>query len=119
MFVMKKYLPAAVALFLLIVSGAAAAQCTPETAGKTGPGPHMPTFSQFDLDGDGSLLSVEFYEARAMHMAERAKAGGKMKHAGSMPTFEDIDTDADGKVSPEEFATHQAAEMGQRRGKES
>ena len=109
---MKKTLPIAAALILLFASGIAAAQCTPETAGRMGPGPGMPDFSEFDLDADGSIVSAEFYEARAKHMAERAKAGGKMKHAANMPTFEDIDTDADGKISADEFAAHQAEKMG-------
>jgi len=72
-----------------------------------GGGHKMPTFAQVDLDGDGMIVATEFYEARGKHMAERAKAGGKMKNAANAPTFESIDLDNDGKVSTEEFASHQ------------
>jgi len=74
--------------------------------GKSG-GHKMPTFAEVDIDGDGIIVAKEFYEARGKHMAERAKAGGKMKNAANAPTFESIDLDDDGKVSSEEFASHQ------------
>ena len=76
-----------------------------DCGGKRG-GP--PAFADFDANQDGSLSSQEYYEGRGRHMAERARAGGKMRNASSMPTFEDIDTDGDGKLSPEEFAAHHA-----------
>ncbi len=75
----------------------------------------MPKFADIDLDGNGVVVAPEFYEARAKHMAERAKAGGKMKNAANAPTFESIDLDDDGEISPEEFAAHQA-EMMEKRG---
>jgi hypothetical protein len=115
---MKKRLPVWVFLIFVLAGGNAVAQCTPETAGKMGPGPGMPDFAEFDLDGDGAIVSAEFYKARGERMAERAKAGGKMKHAANAPVFEDLDLDADGKISPEEFATHQSEEMANRRGKD-
>lgn len=65
-------------------------------------------FSRFDDNGDGFLSKQEYYEGRSKHMAERAAAGGKMRHAGNMPTFEDIDTDSDGSISPAEFDAHHA-----------
>jgi hypothetical protein len=99
-------------LLPLLAAGGAAAQCTPETA--AGPRPGMPSFADFDLDNDGLIVSAEFYAARAARMAERAKAGGKMKHAANAPSFEDLDSDADGGISPQEFAAHQAEEMAKR-----
>lgn len=68
----------------------------------------MPTFAEVDLDGDGAIVAEEFYEFRGKRMAERAKAGGKMKNAANAPAFESLDLDEDGEVSPEEFAAHQA-----------
>ena len=75
---------------------------------------NMPVFSDIDLNGDGSVVADEFYQARAKHMAERAKQGGKMKNAGNAPSFEDIDTDGDSEISADEFAAHQAAEMSEK-----
>ncbi|MGI9238679.1 MAG: EF-hand domain-containing protein [Woeseiaceae bacterium] len=89
------------------------------TASHHGQGQHhqKPAFSDFDLDGDGAIISAEFYEARAARMAERAKAGGKMKNAANAPTFESIDLDDDGKISTEEFAAHQEKMMQKKRRK--
>lgn len=84
--------------------------------GPNGKDHKMPTFSEFDLNGDGVIVAKEFYQARSQRMAERAAAGGKMKHAADAPSFEDIDTNDDGDVSPEEFSAHQALHMKQRRG---
>ena len=67
---------------------------------------NMPTFADVDTDGDGMISADELGAMHATRMAERAKEGGKLKHAGQACTFESIDTDADGKVSPEEFAAH-------------
>ena len=76
---------------------------------------NMPAFSDIDLNGDGSVVADEFYQARAKHMAERAKQGGKMKNAGNAPSFEDIDTNGDSEISSDEFEAHQAAEMNEKR----
>jgi Ca2+-binding EF-hand superfamily protein len=78
-------------------------------------GRQMPTFAEFDLNGDGSLTSEEFYEARAQRMQQRTEQGYMMRNAPNAPDFESIDTNADGKVTPEEFAAHQAARMQMRR----
>ena len=96
----------------LIATGAVAQ----DDAGKgPGKGRHsMPAFADVDADGDGAISAEELNTMHATRMAERAKEGGKMKHAGNHCAFENIDTDADGKVTPEEFAAHQA-EMRQKR----
>lgn len=75
---------------------------------------NMPSFADFDLDGNGAISSDEFYQARAERIAERAKEGRKMKNLANAPSFEDIDTDGDGAIRPEEFAAHQAEHMQQR-----
>jgi Ca2+-binding EF-hand superfamily protein len=66
------------------------------------------TFEGFDLDGDGSLTSQEFYDARAERMRQRAMQGFPMRNAPYAPAFESLDGDGDGRVSPEEFGAAQA-----------
>ena len=73
-----------------------------------GKGNNMPSFADFDLDGDGKIVSDEFYKARAERIAKHAQEGRKMKGLENAPTFEDIDTNSDGSISAEEFAAHQA-----------
>lgn len=73
-----------------------------------GMGMGMPAFSDFDTNEDGSLTKQEFYDARAVHMRQRAQQGFPMRGAPFAPSFEAIDADADGQVSPEEFAAAQA-----------
>ncbi|NEX20166.1 hypothetical protein G3480_07535 [Thiorhodococcus mannitoliphagus] len=73
-----------------------------------GPGRGMPAFTDFDLDGNGSLTEQEFYQARANRMAERAQQGYPMRNAGKAPDFGTIDLNGDDTVDPEEFATAQA-----------
>ncbi len=70
---------------------------------------NMPSFSDFDLDGDGVIVEPEFNEAHAKKMSEMAAQGHKMKHAGDAPGFSGIDTNDDGQISEQEFADHQAA----------
>lgn len=94
---------AAVSAMLLAIATSACASHHGKSRGHS-----MPTFADVDLNGDGRIVATEFYEVRGKRMAERAKAGGKMKNAASAPTFESIDLDDDGEVSAEEFATHQA-----------
>lgn len=93
------------AVAAVALSGPASAQNESPCMGK---GNNMPAFTDFDLDGDGKIVSEEFYEARAERIAKHAKEGRKMKGLANAPAFEDIDTDDDGSVSAEEFAAHQA-----------
>lgn len=69
---------------------------------------NMPTFADFDLDGDGKIVETEFNTAHAKKMGEMAAEGRQMKHVGDAPGFAGIDTNDDGEISEEEFATHQA-----------
>jgi hypothetical protein len=108
---MAKYAAVIVAGFSLLMTGAAIAQ----DMGK-GKGMNMPSFADFDLDGDGAISNDEFNKAHAERIAQNAKEGRKMKGLATMPSFADIDTDGDGSLSPAEFAAHQAkhhAEMHQ------
>jgi len=73
-----------------------------------GKGNNMPSFADFDLDGDGKIVSDELYKARADRIAKHAQEGRKMKGLENAPAFEDIDTNSDGSISAEEFAAHQA-----------
>jgi len=69
---------------------------------------NMPGFSDFDLDGDGTIIETEFNQAHAKRMSDMAKEGRHMKHAKDAPGFSAIDSDSDGGISEEEFAAHQA-----------
>ena len=71
-------------------------------------GKGMPTFADFDLDGDGKIIEKEFDEGHARKMSEMAAQGRQMKHAGDAPGFSGIDSDGDGEISEEEFTAHQA-----------
>ena len=73
-------------------------------AGKKG---NMPSFSDFDLDGDGIIKEPEFNEAHAGRFSEMAAEGHKMKHAADAPGFSGIDSNDDGEISNDEFSAHQ------------
>jgi Ca2+-binding EF-hand superfamily protein len=79
-----------------------------------GKGKNMPSFSDFDLDGDGKIVEEEFYEARSKRINERVKKGYKMKKLGSAPSFGDIDANGDGAIDADEFAAHQSKRRQQR-----
>ena len=69
---------------------------------------NMPTFSDFDLDGNGVITEAEFNEGHAKKMSEMAAAGHQMKHAEDAPGFKGIDSDGNDEISKEEFSAHQA-----------
>jgi Ca2+-binding EF-hand superfamily protein len=73
-----------------------------------GRGQHMPSFSDFDLNGDGLLHQQEFDQARAQRIRERLMQGYQMRNLQNAPTFSAMDTDQDGSLSPQEFAAAQA-----------
>ena len=70
-------------------------------------GRNMPTFAEFDLNGDGKLLEKEFDEARSQRISKRAEQGYQMKNIGQAAGFADIDTDGNGEISSKEFSAHQ------------
>ena len=96
-------LVAAAMTIAVVVSAPLSAQGQQQGMGK-----NMPTFADFDLNGDEAISSDELYQARAERIAKHAEEGRKMKNLANMPSFEDIDTDADGAISRDEFAAHQA-----------
>lgn len=62
-----------------------------------------PTFSDFDLDGDGAIDEQEFIDARTKRIAERMKEGRMMRGLTTPHTFSDMDSDGDGSLTAEEF----------------
>ena len=73
-----------------------------------GPGRNMPTFAEYDLNGDGKIVEQEFDEARAKRIGERAQQGYQMRNLDRAPSFKDLDSNGDGSISAEEFSAHQA-----------
>ena len=85
--------------------------------GSQGGGP--PSFSDFDLDGNGFVSEEEFNTVRGQHMAAKAAEGKQMKGAATAPAFADIDKDGDGQLNPEELSAAQQAHRAERHGKGS
>jgi Ca2+-binding EF-hand superfamily protein len=67
----------------------------------------MPTFSDFDLNGDGKIVETEFNQGHAERMSKMAAEGRYMKHAGDAPGFSGVDSDGNGEITEKEFAAHQ------------
>ena len=78
---------------------------------------NMPTFADFDADGNGGISEAEFDQLHSERMSKMAAEGRKMKHAGDMPGFAGIDSDGDGVISPEELDSHQASHHQKHHGK--
>jgi Ca2+-binding EF-hand superfamily protein len=74
-------------------------------AGKKG---NKPAFSEFDLDGNGSVDETEFNQAHAERISKMAAEGRQMKHVGDAPGFSGIDSNDDDLISKDEFDAHQA-----------
>jgi len=69
---------------------------------------NMPAFSDFDLNGDGTIVEQEFNEGHAKRMSEMAAEGRQMKQMKECPGFAGIDTDGNAGINEQEFASHQA-----------
>ncbi len=80
--------------------------------GAGGRGGNMPTFAEFDLNGDGVLLEEEFNQAHAQRISERSQQGYPMRGLSNMLKFSDLDADGNGQVTSDEFtagvASHRA-----------
>lgn len=68
---------------------------------------NMPSFSEYDLNGDGMIVEEEFYKARAIRVKDRAEQGYPMLNVANAPSFTDIDSNGDASVSSKEFTEHQ------------
>ncbi|PKO69143.1 MAG: hypothetical protein CVU22_05560 [Betaproteobacteria bacterium HGW-Betaproteobacteria-16] len=93
-----------VSLAALIMALPAAAQ---PSARAMGPG-SMPTFADFDGNGDGRITEQEFIDARSKRIAERATEGRVMRGLSEAGDFKDVDTNGDASLSPEEFDAYQS-----------
>ena len=71
-------------------------------------GSDMPSFSEYDLDGDGKIVENEFDDMRSKRISERVKKGYQMRNLGSAPSFAYIDSNGDGEISKDEFEDHQS-----------
>lgn len=69
-------------------------------------GMNMPSYSDYDLNGDGTILEAEFNAAREKRISERKAQGYQMRNLDNMPTFASIDTNNDGEISAGEFLVH-------------
>ncbi|MBL3619177.1 MAG: EF-hand domain-containing protein [gamma proteobacterium endosymbiont of Lamellibrachia anaximandri] len=73
-----------------------------------GRGRNMPSFAEFDLNGDGAMTEDEFIEARGRRISERAKQGYMMRGLKNARPFSEVDQDGDGVVKESEFLQMQA-----------
>lgn len=81
-----------------------------------GMGRNMPTFSDFDTNGDGKITQAEFESTQQKRMSEKAEMGKMMRNAGNAPSFKDIDTDHNGYLDAAEFSHHQMMQRGNKPG---
>lgn len=86
----------------------AVVMAAPLSALAQGMGKDMPTFAEYDLNGDGKIVEQEFNEARAKRISDRAQQGYRMRNVGNAPAFQQIDSDGDGAISAGEFSAHQS-----------
>ena len=74
-------------------------------------GGNMPSYSDFDTDGNGKVTQTEFKNAQQTRMSKQAESGKMMRNADNAPMFKDLDTNNDGIVTPVEFRNHQRTQM--------
>ena len=68
----------------------------------------MPSFADFDLNGDGKISNEEFTEVRTAIISQRAVEGRQMRGLADALSFTEIDSNNDGSISPEELAAAKA-----------
>ncbi len=68
----------------------------------------MPTFAEFDLDGDGVMTRDEYIDARNQRISERVRQGYMMRGLKNTRPFGEIDLNGDGVVNESEFLQMQA-----------
>lgn len=76
----------------------------------------MPSFDDFDTNGDGKITQTEFENTQQARMTKQAKSGKMMRNAANAPSFGDIDTDDNGAIDATELKNHQMAHMKERPG---
>lgn len=79
-----------------------------KSQGRGGMVANMPTFAEYDLNGDGKIVEQELNEARSTRISERAQQGYPMKNIANMGSFSEVDTNNDGVISVNEFSNYQA-----------
>ena len=72
-----------------------------------GQGNQMPSYSDFDRNGNGEVTQKEFKNAHQMRMTERKESGRMMRNAADAPSFSDIDANNDGNIDKAELKRHQ------------
>lgn len=88
-------------LVTLIVTGALA----------IGQGNRMPSYSDFDRDGNGKITQKEFTYTQQERKEAQAKTGRLMRNADNAPKFSDIDKNNDGIIDNQEFKAHQSTNV--------
>ncbi|HRE55609.1 MAG TPA: EF-hand domain-containing protein [Candidatus Competibacter sp.] len=73
-----------------------------------GMGRNLPSFADYDVDGDGKIVEQEFNQSRAKRISERAQQGYRMRNIANAPAFQAIDRDGDGAIDAGEFSAHQS-----------
>lgn len=102
--------------FSLIVAGVLSMFSTGVLAGDM-PSRGPISFSDYDINKDGTISESEFYDVRASRMSEKASQGMPMKNAGNAPDFSEFDTDKDGKLTKVELLEGQMNQMQQNKAK--
>ena len=74
-------------------------------------GMNRPSFSDFDVDNDGTISQAELETGRADRVAKHLDEGRLAQNIANAPEFATLDTNGDGAVDTTEFQTHQTAQM--------
>ena len=72
---------------------------------------NMPTFRDYDSNGDGKITKAEFQHEQQMRMQQKAQEGKMMRNAANAPSFSDIDANHDGYINIYEFRNHRKEMM--------
>ncbi len=67
----------------------------------------IPSYSDFDTNGNGKVTQKEFENTQQKRMTAQAEAGRMMRNVGNATKFEDIDRNGDGYFDRKEFQEHQ------------
>jgi len=73
------------------------------------------SFEDYDMDKNGLISEVEFYDLRAKKMESKAQQGMRMKNATNAPSFEYFDTNNDKQISKIELLEGQMKNMSEKK----